>query len=182
MKELIESLKRLDPLYVAVYNVFFVICKLLLIADILITCYVVLSRYVPFIPTAAWGEEIILTLMAYMAVLSASLAIRRNAHIRMTAFDRYLPKNVIKGLDLAADIGVFVLAVIMIVVGMQYSLGIGAKGYYSSMPWLSKFWMYFTVPLAGVAMLFFELERIVVDLGAFYGVEFDIEEQTEDYE
>lgn len=29
-----------------------------------------------------------------------------------------------------------------------------------SMPWLSRFWMYFPVPLAGVAMLIFELEAL----------------------
>ena len=28
------------------------------------------------------------------------------------------------------------------------------------MPWLSKFWMYFPIPLAGVAMVVFELEAI----------------------
>ena len=29
-----------------------------------------------------------------------------------------------------------------------------------SMPWLSKFWMYFPIPVAGVAMVVFELEAI----------------------
>ena len=102
----------------------------------------------------------VLTLMSYMAVLSAALAIRRNAHIRMTAFDAYLPKNVIKVLDILADVAVFILAIVMIIVGFSYATGIGAKGNYVSMPWLSKFWMYFPIPLAGVAMVVFELEAI----------------------
>lgn len=76
-----------------------------------------------------------LTLMSYMAVLSAALAIRRNAHIRMTAFDAYLPKNVIKVLDILADVAVFILAIVMIIVGFSYATGIGAKGNYVSMPW-----------------------------------------------
>jgi TRAP-type C4-dicarboxylate transport system permease small subunit len=103
-----------------------------------------------------------------MAVLSAALAIRRGAHIRMTAFDNYLPKKLIYALDLLADIGVTILALIMIVVGWQYASTMGAKGVYESMPWLSRFWKYFPVPLAGVAMLVFEIEALVNDLKKFY--------------
>ena len=44
---------------------------------------------ISFIPDPSWSEEVVLTLMSYMAVLSAALAIRRKAHIRMTAFDRF---------------------------------------------------------------------------------------------
>ena len=137
-----------------------VICKLLLIADILITTMAVLGRYIPFIPDPAWSEEVVLTCMSYMAVLSAALAIRRGAHIRMTAFDLYLPKGLVKFLDILADSGVLVLSVIMIVVGWQYATGLGAKGSYVSMPKVSRFWMYFPIPVAGVAMLIFELETI----------------------
>lgn len=172
MKNSIESLSHsLKPVYDIAYVVVMTICKFLLIADILITCWVVLARYIAAIPAPNWGEELILTLMAYMAVLSASLAIRRNAHIRMTAFDRYLPKAIVNSLDLISDLVVLTLALIMVIVGMQYASGIGAKGTYISMPWLSKFWYYFPVPLAGIAMIFFELERIIIDLGRFAGLD-----------
>ena len=136
------------------------LCKLLLVADILITCMSVLGRYVPFIPDPAWSEEVVLTLMSYMAVLSAALAIRRNAHIRMTAFDRYLPSAVIKALDIISDLCVFALAIVMVVVGWKYASTLGAKGSYVSMPSVSRFWMYFPIPIAGVAMIVFELEAL----------------------
>lgn len=172
MKNSIESLSHsLKPVYDVAYTVVMTICKLLLLADIGITCWVVLARYISAIPTPNWGEELILSLMAYMAVLSASLAIRRNAHIRMTAFDRYLPKAIVNSLDLISDLVVLALAVIMVVVGWQYASGIGAKGTYISMPWLSKFWQYFPIPLAGIAMIFFELERVIIDLGRFVGLD-----------
>lgn len=145
-----------------------VICKLLLVVDILITTMSVIGRYVPFVPDPAWSEEVVLTCMAYMAVLSAALAIRRNGHIRMTAFDRYLPKGLIRFLDILADVCVFVLAVVMLVVGWQYAAGIGAKGTYVSMPFLSRFWMYFPVPLAGAAMIVFELEAVYNHIKAIF--------------
>ena len=98
--------------------------------------------------------------MSYMAVLSAALAIRRNAHIRMTALDRYLPDMMVKGLDILSDLCVMILAIIMIVVGWKYAVQIGGKGTYVSMPSVSRFWMYFPVPLAGIAMVIFELEAL----------------------
>ena len=101
-----------------------------------------------------------MTCMSYMAVLSAALAIRRGAHIRMTALDQYLPAKLVKALDILADIAVLVLAVIMLTVGWKYASGIGSKGTYVSMPKVSRFWMYFPVPLAGAAMLIFEIEAL----------------------
>ncbi|MCD8122967.1 MAG: TRAP transporter small permease [Clostridiales bacterium] len=162
---------KLKPLYDIVYKIMMVICKLLLIADIVVVSMTVAGRYVPFIPDPAWTEEITLTLMSYMAVLSAAMAIRRNAHIRMTSLDPYLPKMLIKVLDVVADIAVLILAVIMIVIGWQYATGIGAKGFYPSVPWLSKMYMYLPIPIAGIAMLVFEIEALYRDVMKLTGKE-----------
>ena len=168
MPKFFLKMDKIKPAYDMTYKVVLFICKLLLIADILITCLSVLGRYIPFIPDPSWSEEIVLTCMSYMAVLSAALAIRRGAHIRMTAFDTYLPKIVIKVLDLLADIFVLILAFVMIYVGWKYASTIGAKGSYVSMPKLSRFWMYFPIPVAGVAMLIFQLEAIYNHIKAFW--------------
>lgn len=168
MPVIFQKLDKIRPVYDAVDKIVMVICKLLLIADILITTYQVLGRYVPFIDDPAWTEETILTLMAYMAVLSAALAIRRGAHIRMTALDRYLPKGLIKALDILADVAVLALAVIMLVQGWIYAINIGSKGTYVSMTWLSRFWMYFPVCLAGIAMIVFEVEALYTHVRSFF--------------
>ena len=168
MPEVFIKLRKVETVYNFVYSVFMLICKLLLVADILITSWIVLARYIKVIPAPNWGEELILTLMSYMAVLSAALAIKRNAHIRMTAFDRYLPEKAIITLDLIADLAVLALAVVMLVTGWSYATGLGAKGTFISMPWLSKFWQYFPIPLAGLAMIFFEVERIVLDVERYF--------------
>jgi len=161
MKAFFRMADRIKPFYDAMYKVVLFVCKVLLIIDICITGFAVAGRYIPFIPDPAWSEEVVLTCMAYMAVLSAALAIRRNAHIRMSALDRYLPKRLIIALDLFADIAVMILGFVMIIVGWKYAQKIGSRGTYVSMPNLSRFWMYFPVPLAGVAMVIFEIETIV---------------------
>lgn len=168
MPEIFSKIDKIKPAYDITYKVVLFLCKILLIIDILITSMSVAGRYIPFIPDPSWSEEVVLTCMAYMAVLSAALAIRRGAHIRMTAFDTYLPKKMLNVLDIIADLGVLLLAVIMIVVGWNYAIGIGAKGTYVSMPFLSRFWMYFPVPLAGVAMFVFELEAIYNHIKEFF--------------
>lgn len=155
-----ERLDKIKPVYDFIYKVLLVICKVLLIADILITTLSVLGRYIPFIPDPSWSEEVVLTLMSYMAVLSAALAIRRGAHIRMTAFDRYLSENTLKALDLIADLMVLAFAVVMMVIGSNYAATIGSKGTYVSMPKISRIWMYLPIPVAGVSMIVFELETI----------------------
>ena len=160
MKEFFQVLDRMKPFYDHVYKGVLLICKVLLVIDILITTVAVSGRYISFIPDPAWSEEVVLSLMAYMAVLSAALAIRRKAHIRMTALDRYLPEKLINFLDLFADISVMALGFVMILVGWSYAMRIGSRGSYISIPELSRFWMYFPVPLAGVAMVIFEIEII----------------------
>ncbi|MCR5427478.1 MAG: TRAP transporter small permease [Lachnospiraceae bacterium] len=171
MKGFLTSLDRLKPAYDAVYKAVLFICKIFLIGDILITCLAVLGRFVPAIPDPAWTEEVVLTLMTYMAVLSAALAIRKGSHIRMTSFDKYISKKTLNVLDLISQIAVLAFGVVMLVVGWKYATGIGAKGTYISMPFLSKFWMYFPVPLAGFAMIIFELEAIYRQINKMLGNE-----------
>ena len=167
--QIFRSLEKIKPLYDWTYKILMFVCKILLIGDILITCWSVAGRYIPFITDPHWSEEVVLTLMVYMTVLSASLAIRRAAHIRMTAFDRYLPDKVVKALDLLADIAVLVLGVYLVVYGIRFcNSPLSIRGKYASIPGLSKFWQYLPVPVAGASMIIFELEQIFQHLEAFW--------------
>lgn len=168
MPKIFHTLDKIRPVYDVAEKVIMFICKLLLIADIVVTCYMVIGRYVDFIAAPVWGEQVVLTLMVYMAVLSATLAIRNNAHIRMTCFDPYLPKKLLMVLELLSDVLVMFLGYIMLRYGWTAAIKLGARGYYDSLPWLSRFWMYFPVPVAGVGMIIFELEAFYTHIKAFF--------------
>ncbi len=168
MPAIFLKLDRVKPAFDVLAKIVLFICKILLIIDVLITTMAVTGRFIPFIPDPAWSEELVLTCMAYMAVLSAALALRRGTHIRMTALDRYLPKTLLKCLELLADVAVLFFAFIMVIEGWKYAVGLGSKGFYTSMPKLSKFWMYFPVPLAGISMIVFELEIVYNHIKAFF--------------
>ena len=168
MSKLFRALDKVKIVYDIAEKVMMFICKLLLIADILVTCYIVIGRYISFIPAPVWGEQVVLTLMVYMAVLSATLAIRKNSHIRMTCFDPYLPKIVVMVLDIISDLLVMALGYVMLVHGWTAAVKLGSRGVYDSLPWLSRFWMYFPVPVAGAGMIIFELEQLFQHIKAFF--------------
>ena len=171
MPTFLKSLEKIKPVYDWAYRIIMMLCKLLLIADIFITSWAVLGRYVSFISDPHWSEEIVLTFMVYMAVLSATLAIRKRSHIRMTAFDKYLPPKVLIALDLLADIAVLVLGVILLSEGLEVvspTGNIARFAKYSSIPTLSQTWMYMSVPVAGVGMILFELEQVFLRIEEFY--------------
>ena len=169
MPKFFDLFDKIRPIYSWTYKIVMFICKILLIVDILVTSMAVAGRYIEFIPDPAWSEQVVLTCMVYMAVLSATLAIRTNSHIRMTVFDQYLPKNVVKTLDVVSDIAVMVLGYILLTKGIEVCNSPLAKfGKYESLPWLSRVWMYIPIPLAGGSMIIFEIEQLVDHIKAFF--------------
>lgn len=171
MPSIFKKLEKIKPVYDWTYKIMLFICKLLLIGDIIITSITVAGRYIPFFTAPHWGEEMVLTLMVYMAVLSATLAIRKRSHIRMTAFDKYLPKKLLLCLDLLADLVVLALGVVLIIEGLEVISPTGniAKfAKYSSLPNLSQIWMYLPVAIAGISMVIFELEQVFLRIEEFF--------------
>lgn len=169
MPKIFTAFEKIRPVYNWTYKIVMFICKILLIVDILVTSMAVAGRYIPFIPDPAWSEQVVLTCMVYMAVLSATLAIHTNSHIRMTVFDQYLPAKVVKVLDVVADIAVMILGLILLVKGIEVCNSPLAKfGKYESLPWLSRVWMYIPIPLAGGSMMIFEIEQLFDHIKAFF--------------
>lgn len=169
MPQVFRVLDKVRPFYEWAYKIIMFLCKILLVVDILITFMAVMGRYVSFIPDPAWSEQVVLTLMVYMAVLSAALAIRTRSHIRMTIFDKRLPPKLLRVLELISDAGVTALGIVLLVYGWKVCRSpLATFGRYESMPWLSRFWMFFPIPLAGVSMLIFQMEQTYLHIRDFF--------------
>ena len=153
--------EKLKPVYDWTEKILMFVCKILLIGDIAVTTISVAGRYIPFIEDPYWSEEVVLTQMVYMAVLSATLAIRKGGHIRMTAFDKYLSPKTLLLSDILSDLAVMILGLVLIVYGIKLcATPLSTLGRYVSMPGLSKFWEYMSIPVAGAGMVIFELEQL----------------------
>ena len=80
----------------AIYEAYLTFCRILFVIMIVITGYTVLGRLV-LKSSPAWGEELVLMCMVYMALVSAALAIKTNSHIRISLLDYVLPKRPLHG-------------------------------------------------------------------------------------
>ena len=155
---IIQFLDRVMLVYNVIYRFMHVVCKLLLIGVVLSTVVSVAGRYLPFVRNPVWSEELTLTGMAYMTVLSATLAIHKKTHIRMQAFDKYIHENVKIALDILADVSVMAFGFILLIFGWRFATHM-LGSMYTSMP-ISRFWMFLPVPLAGFAMIVFLVESL----------------------
>jgi len=168
MPDIFTTIDKVKPLFDFTHRVVLFLCKILLIANVAITTMAVTGRYVAIVPDPSWSEEVVISCMAYAAVLSAAIGIRKGLHIRMTALDPYLNKTLVKVSNVLADIGVLIFGMIMITVGWRFARTLGARGTYISLPSVSRFWMYFPIPLAGIATVIFQLEVLYEHIKAFF--------------
>ena len=168
-------MKAIERVLDKLYALVMFICKIALIADILITSYAVAGRYVgkyiPLFKDPAWSEEVVLTLMTYMAFLAAALAVRKGTHIRMTSLDEFLQKKLCQVLDIFADVLILAFSIIMIYEGFNTATTVGSRVKYATLPALSKFWMYAGVPIAGIVICIFILEALIKDVKKLSGKE-----------
>ncbi|WP_349672931.1 TRAP transporter small permease [Lacrimispora sp.] len=152
--------------YDTVYWLFMSFCKIVFIASICITTFVVFCRYILHV-TPRWGEQAILLCMVYMALISASLAVRTDTHIRVMLIDFILPKPVIGFLKAMSHVCIFAFSLFMIIYGLQFTKlmqssimsGLGCK----------QSVLYASVPIAGVCMLLMQSERFILYLSHMMG-------------
>lgn len=145
--------------YDSVYWLFMSFCKIVFIISICVTSFVVFCRYILH-TTPRWGEQAILLCMVYMALISASLAVRTDTHIRVMLIDYVLPEKVIRFLKAMSHFCIFVFSLFMIVYGIQFTVlmknsvmsGLGCK----------QSFLYASVPIAGVCMLLMQSERFIL--------------------
>ena len=108
------------------------------------------------------GEQAILLCMVYMALISASLAVRTDTHIRVMLIDYLLPTKAIDFLKATSHFCIFAFSVFMIVYGIQFTKlmqasimsGLGCK----------QSVLYASVPIAGICMLLMQSERFLLFL------------------
>lgn len=144
------------------------LCKILLIVQIISVSIVVIGRQV-FGTTPVWGEELTLFSMVWMSLLGATILLKDDGHIAVTALDVYLPKKAIKALDLLSYIFLGFYAVIMVIYGLKLVELTGLN----MMPALKikSSWLYAAMPVSAFAMLIILLEKIYL---LFKGREYKI--------
>ena len=130
----------------------------LLIFLVVLTFAQVIMRYV-FDSPLTWAEEFIGIVMIYFGLIGGSWGIKRGIHIALEVFvQKYLKKlqsvaNVLEILSYFA-VGIFEIVYgIKIVILSKYAI-LPATGIKAS-------YVYMAIPIAGVVMIFFSVEKIM---------------------
>lgn len=119
----------------------------------------VLLRYVFKIPVV-WGEELALFTFVWLAFLSASVAVRRQGHFRMSALVAMLPLR----RQAPFEIGTLLLMGILTVALGWQGLAMAWGGLAEQAPGLrvSMVWVYAAFPVSAASMLVFLLEALLL--------------------
>ena len=97
------------------------ICATLMVVLTVETVYVIVMRYV-FNRTPFWGEMISRFLLVYACMFGFSIGMHDDSHVRIHAFDRYLPAVAIRALDWFGVLCMTAFSVFMIVEGTRYTI------------------------------------------------------------
>lgn len=112
----------------------------------------VLSRFV-FNVSVGWSAELSRYLLIWLTWLSASYAIRKNEHIRITILIDKLPKIVRKWVEFIVLIIWSFFTIVMAIVGADVVSKIKLTGQQTTTLGLSMWIVYLIIPLAGLLML-----------------------------
>jgi TRAP-type C4-dicarboxylate transport system permease small subunit len=120
-------------------------------------CYVVFARYV-MNSAPRWGEEVALFCMVWFSLLSASMAIWDNRHIRVTVWEMFLSKKTLRILEAIVHFILLGIIVLMFYYGLDL-LKVVARGKMSGTG-ISYLYLYGAVPISALFMLIAAIQRI----------------------
>jgi TRAP-type C4-dicarboxylate transport system permease small subunit len=124
---------------------------------VVVVSIVVIGRYV-FNYSPRWGEEIGLFCMVWFALLSATLAIFDDNHIKVTLIHHLLPKRAVIALDLLVNILLLGIMGFLIVKGV--GLMAVTKNSLMGGSGISFMYIYAAVPVAAICMFIAVISNI----------------------
>ncbi|MCD8140957.1 MAG: TRAP transporter small permease [Planctomycetaceae bacterium] len=138
--------RLIDMFFWVIHN----LCKVLLVVQVLACATVFVGRYVVG-STPAWADPVAMLCMVWLCILSSALAVRDDAHLRITVIDKFLSARALKALNALTALIVLVIAVFMV-----YSGGLLTQlTTRNKLPGLGipTAWMTVVLPITGVAYL-----------------------------
>ena len=144
------------------------VAALLLAATLALSFLQVVARYI-FALSTPWSEELARLCFVWAVFLGAAVGVKRNLHTRVDFIFARLPHRaaalVLGGMDLL----LVVMAIVMIVYGMQ--LVISTRADASTSLGYPRNWFYLPVPCSGLLMLRYVIPSVVKQVRGGRGVE-----------
>jgi TRAP-type C4-dicarboxylate transport system permease small subunit len=120
----------------------------------------VYTRYVVN-SAASWPEPLALLLTIVLTFFGAAACYRRGLHMRVSVFVAMLPPRPRQAAELAAELLMAVMALLMVVWGARLVL-VTWHNSTADFPFLSVGVTYLPVPLGGLCLFLFVVERLLI--------------------
>jgi TRAP-type C4-dicarboxylate transport system permease small subunit len=118
----------------------------------------VVTRYILKVPLT-WTEEMARYLMIWLALLSASLGVKRGVHVGIVFLVRRVSKNLQLYLDIVSRILISIFFVFVIYQGFKLS-GLVSRQFSPAMR-IPMNWVYLSLPISSIISLLFNLDLLI---------------------
>lgn len=142
-----------------VYKVLTVLCAVFLAAVVITVFYQVLGRYVLHTSTP-WSEETAVYSFIWMVLFGSALGVRDHSHLVADLLPESMGPFLDKLVPTATYAVTFVLALAFVRYGGEYAL-LGRTRYSDTMAF-PMIIVYVSLPISGVAMILFLIERTII--------------------
>ncbi|HBF36219.1 MAG TPA: hypothetical protein DDW50_02745 [Firmicutes bacterium] len=132
-------------------------CKFLLLVQIVIVAYVVFGRYV-LKSTPGWGEASALMAMVWFGLMSASIGLRDDSHIKITFLEKYFSPVLIQWTDRLNLLLIFLFGIFMLVEGFKLTL-LTSLNILTGLN-IPSSWLYASVPATGLVIMLQTIHKI----------------------
>lgn len=138
--------RLIDSFFWLIHN----LCKVLLVVQVLACATVFVGRYI-LGTTPAWADPVAMLCMVWLCILSSSLAVKDDAHLRITVIDKFLSPRALKALNALNAFIVLAIAIFMVYSGGQLTQLTSRN----KLPGLGipTAWMTVVLPITGVAII-----------------------------
>lgn len=158
-----ENINRFQIAYKKFEDIFseimLALCVVIFITMVFSVSYGVLGRYLTFVKSPRWTQELAILCLVWLCFVSAGYAIKSDKHVRMSVIDRIVPPKSVKYFHLGSYIFLAIVNLFLVIYGCKLvSLSSNAKMAATGWPLNIT---YYSVVIGGVYGFFMSLGRIV---------------------
>lgn len=135
------------------------LCVIIFAVMVFSVSYGVLGRYLTFVKSPRWTQELAILCLVWLCFVSAGYAIRTDKHVRMSVIDRIVPESWVKYFHLGAYVFLVLVNLFLVIYGLKLvSLSSSAKMAATGWPLNIT---YYSVVIGGLYGFFMALGRII---------------------
>lgn len=158
-----EKIKKFQSAYKKFEDIFskimLMLCVIIFGVMVFSVSYGVLGRYLTFIKSPRWTQELAILCLVWLCFVSAGYAIKTDKHVRMSVIDGIVSKKTVKYFHLGAYIFLILVNLFLVIYGIKL-VSLSSNARMAATGWPLNI-TYFSVVIGGIYGFFMALGRII---------------------